>query len=377
MITIPKIGVIRSRFTEKTDPFRMKREESVLVVDEQYAEGLLGIEKRRYLQVIFHFHMSDSYSLHNQWYYGGERGVFACRTPNRPSTIGTSTVELLNREGNRLTVRGLDALDGTPLIDIKPWTDGQDSVIDPNYTDPFFLLNPRSNVIRNLKSGDLEQLLTEAGRLHGHYCPGLSYGVLAVYYGLRDLAEMTGESLDSFQRNGGLEELLAIIEVNSCFADGVQFVGGMTLGNNGLIVKDLGKAAVTFIRRGDKGIRLILRPEVRQITAQLVPGYRKLFDRVIVQHDRSEKLMKAFREASTKASFALMSYGADELFTRKKVEVDLPSYAPIRESKTCHSCGESVMGGDMSSTDETLCRVCAHEEYMMIDGSGFHKENIG
>ncbi len=373
MITIPTIGTIRSKFTEKADPFEMKREVSQLVLDEQYTEGLFGIEERMQLQVLFHFHKSHSFSLINQWYYRGERGVFACRTPNRPSTIGTTTVKLLKREGNILTVTGLDALDGTPLIDIKPWIASQDQIVD-DYQDEFFKDNPRASILQALKSRDMKGSLLKSGALHGHYCPGLAYGVIASHYGLEKLAERSKQSLDSYHRDGGLEELIAIIEINSCFADGIQYVSGATLGNNGLILKEFGKTAVTFTKRDGKGVRLLLKPEVKDILAQVAPDFNPLFEKVIVGHNRDEELKAQYRAVAKQAGFALIEVDPSAIFTVEEVEVDIPSYAPIRASEICSICGERVMGGKMSSEDPTACRSCMKDVYDMLDGTGIHKE---
>jgi tRNA-Thr(GGU) m(6)t(6)A37 methyltransferase TsaA len=60
----------------------------------------------------------------------GVQGLFAVRTPNRPNPIGKTTVRLLERRGNILKVQGLDAIDGTPVLDIKPYIPGYDSTSD-------------------------------------------------------------------------------------------------------------------------------------------------------------------------------------------------------------------------------------------------------
>lgn len=91
-------------------------------VDTQYAEGLLGIEGFSHLIVLFAFHQSTAKPLRvvppGQ---AEERGVFASRSPHRPNAIGILTVQLTKREGARLFVSGLDVLDGTPVLDIKPY----------------------------------------------------------------------------------------------------------------------------------------------------------------------------------------------------------------------------------------------------------------
>jgi len=90
-----------------------------------YAEGLLGIEQAKELQILYWMHrLSDTDRRLLTAHPMGEtsrpqRGVFALRSPMRPNPIGSSVVELIQVEGTRLRVRGLDAFDGSPVVDIK------------------------------------------------------------------------------------------------------------------------------------------------------------------------------------------------------------------------------------------------------------------
>ena len=96
--------------------------EAVIEVDPAYADGLLDIDRFSHLIVIFAFHQSTAKPL--RVYPPGqtsERGVFASRSPHRPNAIGILTVELKKREGTRLFVTGVDVIDGTPVLDIKPY----------------------------------------------------------------------------------------------------------------------------------------------------------------------------------------------------------------------------------------------------------------
>ena len=97
----------------------------------------------------------------------------------------------------------------------------------------------RAAVETMIRSKDLEGLLRHAETMHGHRCPYLALGVKAGQYAM--------DYLD--QENTGMEEMVAIVECNNCFTDGIQVVTGCTFGNNALIYKDLGKTAVTVARR--------------------------------------------------------------------------------------------------------------------------------
>ena len=96
--------------------------ESRLAIDPSLIKGLQGLEPGQQLMVIFYFHHSDGYEL-LQHPRGDrarpKRGVFTLRSPRRPNPIGVTVVDLLGIEGNVLLVRGLDACNGTPLLDLK------------------------------------------------------------------------------------------------------------------------------------------------------------------------------------------------------------------------------------------------------------------
>ncbi|MGD2135920.1 MAG: tRNA (N6-threonylcarbamoyladenosine(37)-N6)-methyltransferase TrmO, partial [Gemmatimonadales bacterium] len=108
---------------ESAPQAEMTTAESRIVVDRSLTEGLSGLKVGQQLAVVFWFHQSRGYDL-LQHPRGDEtrpkRGVFALRSPRRPNPIGITRVELLAIEGNVLRVRGLDALDGSPVLDLKP-----------------------------------------------------------------------------------------------------------------------------------------------------------------------------------------------------------------------------------------------------------------
>ena len=96
---------------------------SKIEVFRKYQDGLKDVEGFSHLVILYLLHKSKSYSLHVRPRLDTTlRGVFATRSPNRPNRIGVRVVELLERNGNKLKVKGLDAEDKTPLLDIKPYT---------------------------------------------------------------------------------------------------------------------------------------------------------------------------------------------------------------------------------------------------------------
>ncbi|MBN2250704.1 MAG: tRNA (N6-threonylcarbamoyladenosine(37)-N6)-methyltransferase TrmO [Candidatus Altiarchaeota archaeon] len=126
---IKPIGIIHSPYKKVVDaPFQGGAEVSVIEVYAEYAGGLRDVEGFGCLQVFYWLHESKGYSLDvlTPW-DAKSHGLFATRTPDRPNPIGYSLVELLDVEGNILKVRGLDAVEGTPVVDLKPYVPDIDS----------------------------------------------------------------------------------------------------------------------------------------------------------------------------------------------------------------------------------------------------------
>lgn len=125
-ITLRPIGHVRSPFNDTSEipkgPDARHVADGVIELDPALEEGLRDVEGFSHLYVLWHFHEVDGFDL-TAWPPADDRshGVFATRSPRRPNPIGLTTVELLRREGTRLHVRGVDMLDGTPVLDIKPY----------------------------------------------------------------------------------------------------------------------------------------------------------------------------------------------------------------------------------------------------------------
>lgn len=124
-LTVKPIGIIRTSLTEaENDPIQpcYSKETGVVEIFEEFAGGLKDIEGFSHIILIYWMHKSGKYSLLKKPFLDSEsRGIFVIRHPDRPNPIGISTVELLERKNNILIVRNIDVLDGTPLLDIKPY----------------------------------------------------------------------------------------------------------------------------------------------------------------------------------------------------------------------------------------------------------------
>lgn len=120
------IGSIHSPFKEPygtpIQPTAAKDVEGIVEVFPEYAEGLKDIEGFSHIILIYHFHLAKRVSLKVRPYMDDNlRGIFATRAPPRPNPIGISIVRLIKVEGNILHIQDVDIVDGTPLLDIKPY----------------------------------------------------------------------------------------------------------------------------------------------------------------------------------------------------------------------------------------------------------------
>ena len=128
-INIKPIGIIRSSYKKPADvPYgasRTKNRGRVLVY-QKFAKGLDDLDGFSHIVLVFYFHQAKGYKLRTTPYLDTVlRGIFATRSPHRPNHIGITRVKLLKRQGLELSVSGLDIIDKTPLLDIKPYVPAQ------------------------------------------------------------------------------------------------------------------------------------------------------------------------------------------------------------------------------------------------------------
>ena len=133
--TFKPIGVIRSPFKEQSgtpiQPRKPGTARGQVVVDAKFTEGLLDLDGFSHIWLIYYCHRAGACKLRVKPFLDdGEHGLFAIRAPSRPNPIGMSAVKLLGISKNVLEVDGLDVLDDTPLLDIKPYVPAWDSIPD-------------------------------------------------------------------------------------------------------------------------------------------------------------------------------------------------------------------------------------------------------
>ncbi|MFO7929274.1 MAG: FmdE family protein [Candidatus Humimicrobiaceae bacterium] len=223
--------------------------------------------------------------------------------------------------------------------------------------------NYRQNIDSLIKKDDLEGLLEISAQFHGHICSYSAYGVKAAHYGMKKMGTT----------NTGMEEIIAIVETNNCFSDGVQAISGCTFGNNSLIFKDLGKTAVTFTQRDEKnGIRISLKEEFKNSRQEVYPEAYKLFEKIVknreeVSESERDRFFKLFEEMAIKE----LGIPAVEMFKIEEKMVEVPEFAPIYSSALCKQCGESIMETRARINEgEAICLECSGQQYFVLDGSG-------
>jgi len=122
-LSVRPIGVVENGLPYGTPGDTLRAHESRIILERALVPALAGLEKEPRILVVFYFHLSEGWEL-LQHPRGDDtrekRGLFALRSPRRPNPIGVTEVELLGIRENVLTVWGLDAVDGTPVLDLKP-----------------------------------------------------------------------------------------------------------------------------------------------------------------------------------------------------------------------------------------------------------------
>jgi len=220
--------------------------------------------------------------------------------------------------------------------------------------------NPRQEIEDAIAGGDLQKLLRISGMLHGHFCPGSAMGVKAAAWAVRELKV----------KSKGMEEVVTIVETNSCFADGVQMVTGCSFGNNALIYYDYGKTALTLARRTGEAVRVAAKAG-NQSMEKREPETMALFKKVVKERRGTEDDDKKLRQSWIEASFRMLDIPDEELFSIRHLTIKVPDYAHIFGSVKCSQCGENIMEPRARLKDnEPICLPCSGQAYYRLAGDG-------
>ena len=189
----------------------------------------------------------------------------------------------------------------------------------------------------------------EVVKFHGHACPGLALGYRAALAALEEL--QVDRSAD--------EELVAIVENNSCAVDAIQKMLGCTFGKGNLIFKDFGKQVYTILKRpSGAAVRLAVIWEGPSESEE----EKRSWQRYAVG-ERDPEVLRAVHARKSAKLAAVLQAPAEELFAIRRVEAALPEPARLYPSIRCDECGEKVMAPRMREQEgRRLCIPCAEAD---------------
>lgn len=166
-------------------------------------------------------------------------------------------------------------------------------------------------------------------RFHGHSCPGLALGYRV---GLRALKEL------GLERGAQDEEIVAIVENDSCAVDAIQVLTGCTFGKGNLIFRDYGKQVYSIVKRpSGEGVRISIDFNPPEETEEEKDAWKRYSE-----GDRSEEVLRVIHSRKAKRLEAILNASDEELMKLKKIKIELPPEASIYKSVRCEVCGEKV-----------------------------------
>lgn len=185
----------------------------------------------------------------------------------------------------------------------------------------------------------------DAVKFHGHACPGLAMGYRVAKLALKELGARASD-----------EELVAIVENNSCAVDAIQLICGCTFGKGNLIFKDFGKQVYTFIMRPH--------PEAIRIAVKWSPPHEDSTAEAMwkryAEGDRSPEVIAAVQDKKARKMKSVLETEDSELFEVKRLVTKMPEPARIYKSISCAACGEKVMEARLKKIDGRLfCIPCS------------------
>lgn len=188
---------------------------------------------------------------------------------------------------------------------------------------------------------------SEVVKFHGHVCPGLAMGYRVSQFAKRQLA--ISQSAD--------EEVVAVVENNSCAIDAIQMVTGCTFGKGNLIFHDHGKQVYTFMKRkSGESVRVAVKWTPPTEDMEVAANWQKY-----TKGDRTPAIMKIVKAAKLKKAETILDQEEKNLFTVSTAEVNLPPKAQVHLTMTCDHCLEKVMEPKLVNAQDgsLLCIPCA------------------
>jgi formylmethanofuran dehydrogenase subunit E len=196
--------------------------------------------------------------------------------------------------------------------------------------------------------------LDEIAEFHGHTCPGLALGYRVAKLALQEMGERAGD-----------EELVAVVENDSCAVDAVQVLTGCTFGKGNLFFHDYGKQVYTFFRRpSGKFLRIGVDWNPPAESAEETDAWKRYMD-----GDRSDDVLNLIHQRKSKKIQAVLDAKDEELFKLKRGVAIPPPEAHIYPSVRCEVCGEKVMEPRARLRNgKVVCLPCAQEQDCEAEG---------
>ena len=182
---------------------------------------------------------------------------------------------------------------------------------------------------------------------HGHICPGLATGYRAAKAGLAWLEEHRAAD----------EEIVAIVETDSCGTDAVQVLTGCTFGKGNFLYLDHGKMAFTFLsRKTGRGVRVA---RLSRFSPAPEDERHGELMKAVRSGSATPEEREAFRRLHHEKAAGILGTPTEDLFSVEPVERDLPPRAVLEPSRPCAACGEPVMASRLTEQDgKELCKAC-------------------
>lgn len=189
----------------------------------------------------------------------------------------------------------------------------------------------------------------KAVEFHGHVCPGLAIGFKAASMAMRWLKENRAED----------EELVAIVETNSCGADAIQSFTGCTFGKGNFFHLDHGKHVYSILnRKTGNGVRVALRAGAFQPSERHIQLIQKTGDGTATEGERRE-----FRNIHEGKSYEILGMNELDLFMMEPTTGQIPPKARLEISKVCELCGEPAMSSRIVDKDGlAVCVACLNKD---------------
>lgn len=258
---LKSIGIVKSVVTDSSE-MPLEGIRSSIQIYQEFESGLKGLERSTHVIILYWMSLAERDVLEARPKKVSDKlpsqGVFALRSPSRPNPIGVSVVKLLSRDGLILEVDGLDAIDGTSVIDIKPYSQGLDCFLSARRSDEYTVVSSMD------KFKAIERLLKEAANFHGEVCVGLAIGTRIAYGAMMALGLSIKE-----------KEVKIQCRARGCIADAIQAISAAT---NKRFIHIFGNGEIDFSTNSRQITLIVAKKKIHTVNEALTINDTELFE---------------------------------------------------------------------------------------------------